>query len=177
MIVVRVELWSAINGHRTELARMSISNDGTGTDAVCDYNGETLTGRSREALDSAMKMGRITRRGRVEGHRRHDLHIWHLVARMLATMGYGLQPAKKAASKAAPKLALECAPSDADRCGEGEGISSVAHSSLSVGADVPTPSSGQDLFSATHGQDRSDSLEHNAPGLSDPRFYKSGSAE
>lgn len=32
-------------------------------------------------------VGAIARR--VEGHRRHDLHVWHLVAKMLAAMGYG----------------------------------------------------------------------------------------
>lgn len=92
MIVVRVDLWSAVNGRVTELARMAISNDGTGTDAACDYDGATLKGRSAEALNKAMvRWGAadVTRRGRVTGHRRHDLHVWHLVGKTLAAMGYG----------------------------------------------------------------------------------------
>lgn len=90
MIVIRVELWSAVNGSRTELARMSICNDGTaGAGAVGHYDGETYTGRSSPALDASMRQRRVTRRGRVEGHRRNDLHVWHLVARMLTAMGYG----------------------------------------------------------------------------------------
>lgn len=89
MIVVRVELWSAVTGKVTELARMGISNDASGTDKVCAYDGETWRGRDREALDKAMRDHAVTRRGRVEGYRRHDLHVWHLVAKMLAAMGYG----------------------------------------------------------------------------------------
>jgi hypothetical protein len=88
MIVVRVELWSAVTGERTELARMRIGNDGRATAAdptLGTYAGETLKGRSASALDK----GEVTRRGRVERFRRKDQHVWHLVARMLASMGYG----------------------------------------------------------------------------------------
>jgi hypothetical protein len=33
--------------------------------------------------------GSVTRKGKVEGHRSLDLHVWHLVAKALASMGYG----------------------------------------------------------------------------------------
>ena len=39
---------------------------------------------SKAALDS----GVVQRRGRVTGYPRQSLHIWHLVARMLVSMGY-----------------------------------------------------------------------------------------
>jgi hypothetical protein len=87
MIVVRVELWSAVTGARTELARMRISNDGRASvedRRLGTYLGETLKGRTASALDR----GEVTRRGRVEGYPREALHVWHLVARMLAAMGY-----------------------------------------------------------------------------------------
>jgi hypothetical protein len=87
MIVVRVELWSAVSGERTELARMRISNDGRATVAdpnLGTYRGETLRGRSATALDR----GEVTRNGRVERFPRAKLHVWFLVARMLASMGY-----------------------------------------------------------------------------------------
>lgn len=87
MIVVRVELWSAIDGSRRELARMRISNDGSTTvenRALGTYDGETLVGRSTSALDQ----GRVQRSGRVADYPREKLHIWHLVARMLTAMGY-----------------------------------------------------------------------------------------
>ena len=83
MIVVRVELWSARTGARTELARMRISNVGGGGNAR-NYAGETLRGRSAAALDR----GDVTRRGQLTGFPAESLHVWNLVARMLAGMGY-----------------------------------------------------------------------------------------
>lgn len=91
-MVVRVELWSAVSGERTELARMRISNDGRTTvedPSLGTYRGETLRGRSETALDR----GEVTRSGRVERFPRQKLHVWFLVARMLLAMGYGSAPA------------------------------------------------------------------------------------
>lgn len=88
MIVVRVELWSAVDGEKTELARAMIHNVG-GTMKVGDYRGETYRGRSEATLTDAMRNQRVTKRGMVIGHRRLDLHVWHLVAKMLSSMGYG----------------------------------------------------------------------------------------
>src|SRR5690348_5419520 len=51
MIIVRVELWSAITGAKTELARMCIVNDGTGTAARRNYFGKTFRGRSTAQLE------------------------------------------------------------------------------------------------------------------------------
>ncbi len=84
MIIVRVELLSAVTGKTTELARMHISNTGEGTDRRCDYVGETFIGRDKAAL----QRGTVSKRGRVAGWRRHDFHIWNLVHRMLREMGY-----------------------------------------------------------------------------------------
>lgn len=84
MIVVRVELWSAIDGRKTELARMHIINDGTGNGTVGNYECNTLRGRSTEALDR----GQPQRTGRVEEYRRLDHHVWNLVNRALTNMGY-----------------------------------------------------------------------------------------
>lgn len=97
MIVVRVELHSAINGEITELARMIIANDGTGTTATGQYYGVTLHGRSKEQLDAALKAKRVTRRGHVEDYPRQALHVWHLVGRMLANMGYASKKNSEAA--------------------------------------------------------------------------------
>lgn len=83
MIVVRVELWSAITGDKTELARMHICNEG-GTRTVGHYGVATFVGRTKEALD------RLTPShvGKVVGHRRLDLHIWNLVRKALEATGY-----------------------------------------------------------------------------------------
>jgi len=91
MIVVRVELWSAVNGETTELARMVVDNvSGGGTKR--DYRCRTLRGRSKAALDGALLRMDTTgtqREGKVLRHRSLDLHIWHLIAKALSGMGYG----------------------------------------------------------------------------------------
>ena len=84
MIIVRVELHSARTGEVTELARMHISNIG-GTNTLRDYACETLRGRSRAALDRR----EVQRHGKVLGHQSLALHVWNLVAKALAGMGYG----------------------------------------------------------------------------------------
>lgn len=84
MIVVRVELHSAITGKVTEIARAHIFHL-TGTRTLADYGARTLRGRDTAALDR----GQVQRRGKVENHPRLALHVWHLVAKALAAMGYG----------------------------------------------------------------------------------------
>jgi hypothetical protein len=84
MIVVRVELHSAVDGSVRELARLHISNAG-GTETLGDYDVQTLRGRSTADLDRRM----VQRRGRVCRHQRLALHVWHLVAKALGAMGYG----------------------------------------------------------------------------------------
>lgn len=84
MIVVRVELHSAVTGKVTELGRMHIANDGTGTASKGHYDGYTIRGRSREALD----VGVPQRRARVENYSRESQHVWNLVSLMLKAMGY-----------------------------------------------------------------------------------------
>jgi len=93
MIVVRVELWSAVNGEKTELARMVVDNIG-GTNTRGNYRCRTLKGRSKAALDGALfTMSRngkgIQRESQVTGHLRLREHVWNLVAKCLAAMDYG----------------------------------------------------------------------------------------
>lgn len=88
MIIVKVELHSAVTGKKTELARMMIDNIGGDTQRG-DYRARTFRGRSEEELNKAMVKRTTTREGRVLGHRRLALHVWHLVAKALASMDYG----------------------------------------------------------------------------------------
>lgn len=91
MIVIRVELWSAVSGQKSELARMVIDNIG-GTTNLGDYRCRTLRGRSEDALDRALLTMSSTgtqREGRVLGHARLREHVWNLVAKALIGMGYG----------------------------------------------------------------------------------------
>lgn len=102
MIVVKVELWSAITGQHTELARMTICNTGESEDPnIGDYSCATMRGRTKAGLELAMwsflrspilkaAERATTRRGRVTGHRRKAEHVWNLVAKCLAAMEYGI---------------------------------------------------------------------------------------
>lgn len=84
MIVIRVELWSAITGDKTEIARMHICNEG-GTENIGNYACRTLRGRSTADLNK----NQFQRKGRVLGHPRLSQHVWNLVAKALTSMGYG----------------------------------------------------------------------------------------
>jgi hypothetical protein len=84
MIIVRVELLSAITGKTTELARMHICNDGTGSATRGNYEGVSFIGRDTAALDRR----RASKHGKVSNYPRQSVHIWNLVARMLQAMGY-----------------------------------------------------------------------------------------
>lgn len=84
MIVVSVQLHSAITGEVTELARMRICNDGTGDVAHGNYTGSTFRGRSRDALDRRV----VSKSAGVKNFPRQSQHVWNLVARMLGAMRY-----------------------------------------------------------------------------------------
>lgn len=97
MIVVRVELWSAITGDKTELARMVIDNIG-GDQKRGDYRCRSLRGRSADALDKAMRKinaGGVQREGQVWGHPRLREHVWNLVAKALSGLGYGINSGRR----------------------------------------------------------------------------------
>lgn len=90
MIVVRVELWSAVDGSVSELARMTLDNISTTTDPrYGDYRCRTYRGRSAVALHRAMLDGTVQREGKVLHHARLREHVWNLVAKGLTGLGYG----------------------------------------------------------------------------------------
>lgn len=100
MLVIRVELWSAITGQKTEIARMVVDNIG-GTVQRGNYRCRTYRGRSEEALHRAMTQGgaqNVTREARVTGHARLKEHVWHLVAKSLSAMGYGKKVCRRGAA-------------------------------------------------------------------------------
>lgn len=85
MIVVRVELHSARGRGVTELARMEICNDETGSAERRNYMARTLRGRSTEQLDRRV----VQRHGTLKDWPSEALHVWNLVAVLLSRMGYG----------------------------------------------------------------------------------------
>lgn len=100
MLVVRVELWSAITGRRTEIARATICNTGeTENPNRGDYTAATFKGRDAAALqnnmerffrstDGAEANKGVSHKGSVNNHARLQEHVWNLVAKSLAAMGY-----------------------------------------------------------------------------------------
>lgn len=85
MIIVRVELHSAITGVITELARMRIYNDGLeNSKNFGGYVFQTFIGRSKEQLDKATEL----RHTQVLHWPKTRLHIWNLVCKGLRQMGY-----------------------------------------------------------------------------------------
>jgi hypothetical protein len=85
MIVVRVELHSANTGQKTELARMEICNDESGTLQRRNYIARVLRGRSAEQLDRRV----VQRQDTLKDWPSEALHVWNLVAALLSRMGYG----------------------------------------------------------------------------------------
>ena len=77
MLVVRVELHSAITRKITEIAQMCISNVG-GTTARGNYEARTFIKGSSE----------VARAGQVYDYPRQSKHVWNLVARALHSMSY-----------------------------------------------------------------------------------------
>lgn len=88
MIVIRVELWSAITGKKTELARMTIHNESGGGN-FRNYSGKTYKGRDKKTLTQSMINDTVTRSGEVFRHPAKRQHVWNLVSKMLNNMGYG----------------------------------------------------------------------------------------
>lgn len=84
MIIIRVELHSAITGKSTELARMSIVNDGTGTERKGNYDIYSYRGRDKETLDKRTLM----KQGKISGWNRKEFHVWNLVRKALKELGY-----------------------------------------------------------------------------------------
>ena len=85
MIIVKVELHSAITRQVTELARMKIINDGSSKNAnFGNYLFQTFKGRSTEQLDKEQEIKHTA----VEHWPRQRLHVWNLVCKGLRQMGY-----------------------------------------------------------------------------------------
>lgn len=107
MLIVRVELHSALTGRVTEIARMRIANRGTGTARRADYDVMTFRGRDGGALDRAS----VQRRGAVLGWPRLRVHVWSLVAEALAATGYARMP-QEGSSRTAPGEGQVSAPTE-----------------------------------------------------------------
>lgn len=77
MIVVKIELHSAITGKVSEIGRMLIVNDGTGTHKRGNYN----VGIMRRGTIKT-----VQKRGRVQEYPRLSYTVWELVRRSLMSV-------------------------------------------------------------------------------------------
>lgn len=77
MLVVKVELHSAITGQVSEIGRMVIYNDGTGTKDRGNY----VTNLLRKGTTD-----KVQRRGFVTNYPRLSYSVWELVKRALTTV-------------------------------------------------------------------------------------------
>lgn len=80
MLVVRVDLDSAITGEAKEIARVEICNVGGGVE-IGHY--------AVKALTLTMENGVEETKGKVMDHPRLEKSVLHLVAKALNAMGYG----------------------------------------------------------------------------------------
>lgn len=75
MIVVRIELWSAITGQVTEIGRMHISNvGGTRDGKLGDYDVEVMRRGTKD---------KVLRKGSVTQYPRLSYNVWRLICRAL----------------------------------------------------------------------------------------------
>lgn len=84
MLIVRVELVSAITGKVTEIAKMRIANTGTGTPERGIYTGAAV----KKGSPIPYLPKHVMRYGEVFDYPRKSTHVWNLVARMLKAMEY-----------------------------------------------------------------------------------------
>jgi hypothetical protein len=82
MIVVKIELHSAIDHTVSEIGRMYIVNTGNGTQEYGDYHTQIM----RKGVQS--QSGAIWKIGYVRGHARKRLSVWTLIVKAIgACMG------------------------------------------------------------------------------------------
>ncbi len=90
MIVVKIELHSAITGEVSEIGRMNIANDGSGDAGRGNYSA---------ALMRRGSPNKVLRHGEVKNHARQSYSVWVLIAKALASVGFEV---KNITGKASP---------------------------------------------------------------------------
>lgn len=98
MLVVKVELHSAINGLTSEIARFVVYNDSTGDRdrgnyVSIDLNDHPNDMSVREATRRAImcEPGYAKRRSSFKGYERAEPDVLHLISIALQSMGYGIR--------------------------------------------------------------------------------------
>lgn len=87
MIVVRIELWSARTGERSELGTIYIANDGDRTN-VNPNRGDYIVKQARKGQKYEQAWTRPAREAKVLDHARLTLPVWSLVLKALQALGH-----------------------------------------------------------------------------------------
>lgn len=85
MIVVKIELWSAVTGARSEIGRMYVANTGAGTDPNRGDYTAAVCRRGSDAVPAPLDPTgpKATRTGTVADYPRLSYNVWRLVLRAL----------------------------------------------------------------------------------------------
>ena len=96
MLVIKIELHSAVTRQITEIGRMVIYNDGRGTRTKGDYVAQVMRTPTRKghSWDDQMdvtltRQVKPTRESDVRNYSRLSRPVWDLVTLALKNMGYG----------------------------------------------------------------------------------------
>jgi len=82
MIVVKVELWSAVTGEHEELGRMYVANDGTSSSRTKGNYNVKVARKGSFKYDGWEEI-KTTRTGRVEKYPRLSYNVWRLITKAL----------------------------------------------------------------------------------------------
>lgn len=88
MIVVKIELHSAITGKLTNLGSMIINNDGTGTNLRGNYRARMYKSSKRSVLNQHAQGHKPIRDVEIKDHPRESQPVQSLVLKALKAMGY-----------------------------------------------------------------------------------------
>lgn len=90
MLIVRVEHHDANTGKLSELGRVIIVNDGSGTGELGNYDVRAGSADHRAREPNSQAWTYPKRIARVEGHARTRVTgAWNLIAKSLLALGYG----------------------------------------------------------------------------------------
>lgn len=78
MIVVKLELHSAIDHTITEVGRMYLTNDGTGTDEIGNYDVKIMRKGVSNSNGAVWKYGKVVR------HSRKAVTVWILIVKAIS---------------------------------------------------------------------------------------------
>lgn len=88
MLIITIDLYSAVTGKRKNLGTLMIANDGTGTNSRGNYYAHAF--RAGTELKE-LRNKKPIRKSKILNYPRLTAPVWSLIAEALKGMGYGLK--------------------------------------------------------------------------------------